>query len=268
MSGVRKERMFYGRWVSAEGAIWENFDPHRHIITGEVTQRTEDGRWQLNVPEWGPATIELKWFAAGMDFGFRNPGCMLVAGMDKDRRIFIIEQHYKAQTLPDKWADWCEAARKKYDVLRFVCDCAEPDRIEQMNQRMGKAGGYWTAEGCKKHKNAKEFEVQASAVRERFASDSLYFLRGGLHETDQELIEFKKPTCIEQEIPSYCWKEVKHGMAVKEEPRPDSIDHGCDALRYLVYWLETRDWQPTDDKKRYPVGSYGQIMGHDGVWGD
>lgn len=263
LTGVRRKRLFLGLWCAAEGQIWENYDPATHIIDGELTQRQGDRRWMLYVPKWGLDTIELTWFFASHDWGFRNPGCMGIWGVDKDRRAFLVNQVYQSGRNHDWWANKAEALRQKYDIQRFNCDPEDAAGIDLFNQRMGKVGGHWIARPVEKKPN--DFGSSASIARERLENGGVFFLRGNLESRDPELIEAKKPCSLEEEIHSYVYREVKDGQAVKEEEAPDSDDHGCDMFRYAMMFLDRNDWQPAPQESQFRSGSYGKLLGHDKV---
>lgn len=274
LTGVHYRRYRLGEWCMAEGAIWKNYDPEKHLLTAKsLTQRPIDKKWQLCIEEWGPNTIELDWFFAGVDWGYRAPGSMLIFGVDREHRAFLVEEHYMTGDVEtgvgDKvwWAERAEEARKKWDVQRFICDNAEPDSISLFNRRMGKIGGYWIAEPCKKQKLG--WEASFSCVRERFANDSIFFLRDTLVQVDSSLKEKSLPTCLVDEIPAFEYKESKDGQPTHEEPRIDGVDHGCSALRYSIWWLDHHDWGSVKEvESAYPVGSYGRLMGHDKIFSE
>lgn len=262
LTGVRRKRLYLGLWCAAEGQIWENYDPAVHILDGDLTQRQSDKRWMLYVPKWNN-TIELTWFFASHDWGFRSPGCLGVWGVDRERRAFLVRQVYRKGKNPLWWAEKAEELRKQFDIQVFMCDSEDAGGIDLFNQRMGKVGGHWIARPVEKLKN--DFGPTAGIVRERFDDQSLFFLRGNLESRDPELIEAKCPCSVEEEIQSYVYREVKDGQAVKEECAPDSDDHGCDMVRYGMTFLDRNDWQPNQEKSRLPIGSIGRIMGHEAL---
>ncbi len=66
-----------------------------------------------------------------------------------------------------------------------------------------------------------------------------------------------------EEIPSYIYREIKDGQAVRDEPAPDSDDHSCDSLRYLCLHLDTNDWRSSEEHDHtFPPGSFGAVLGH------
>jgi phage terminase large subunit len=80
--------------------------------------------------------------------------------------------------------------------------------------------------------------IQAVASRLKPAGDGkprLYFLRDSLVERDRDLSARKLPTCFEEEIDSYVWKETPAG--IKEEPAKEN-DHAQDACRYMTAYFD------------------------------
>jgi phage terminase large subunit len=260
LTGPRRARLRDGKWVTAEGLIWENFDPHRHVIDGDLTQQWNTKRWRLYVPSWGAESIDLTWFAAGVDWGFRAPGVIQVWGMDKKQRAFLVYEIMRTQKDKMWWAEVAEELRKKYDIQRFACDPAEPATIELFNNRMGKVGGYWICEGAEN-----DFPAGADVVRQRLSRGKMYILRNSPDGMDTFLMENQKPLSLAEEITGYSYERSKDGAPIRERPAKDSDDHGCDAARYLSMFLEKADWQPEKDMAYYAPGTYGAVMGHNEV---
>ncbi len=78
LSGVRYQRLFLGDWASAEGAVYDKFNPQ------------EGGP---HVREVDPATIK-KWYLA-IDEGYTNPCALLLVGEDADGRWYVAQEFYK-----------------------------------------------------------------------------------------------------------------------------------------------------------------------------
>jgi len=267
MTGIRRDRMYLGRWVSAEGQIWENFNSDTHVLAGKLARHDVTRRWLLNVDSW-ERVVELKWFFAGVDHGFRAPGVMQVYGVDDKRNAYLVHETYMVGKNTDWWAAEAERLRKEFDIKRFVCDPAEPDTIDLFNNRMGMVGGFWIAIGANN-----DFLMGSNVVRERLEKDTLFFLAdcqftGGMRHDEVEpgpdplRIERRKPVSLIEEIPSYNYKEAKPGMLTREEPATDSEDHGCDACRYAMVWLDGTDWSPAMAAPVYEAGTYGAFFKH------
>ncbi len=257
----RRTRLYEGKWVSAAGQIWENFDPAVHVLDHEL--RCEGGHWSL----WAGArkVVDVAYFIAGVDWGFRAPGSMLVVGIDTDNIAYIVHEVYRVRKDLEWWADVAEQLRQRYDILRFICDPSRPENIERFNTRLSRAGGYHLS-GKADIAGGANNAIQAglSVVRERFANRTLFVLSGALERQDPLLAEAKKPCSLAEEIPSYIYREIKDGHAVRDEPAPDSDDHACDALRYVCLHLDTSDWRSSEENQEhtFPPGSFGAVLGH------
>jgi len=75
LSGVMYERLVLGKWVQAEGAVYDMFDVRVH-----VTER--------------PDTEFKIWYLAG-DEGYTNPAVLLLVGEDSDGRLHVAREWYE-----------------------------------------------------------------------------------------------------------------------------------------------------------------------------
>jgi len=81
--------------------------------------------------------------------------------------------------------------------------------------------------------------IQAVAERLRLGGDGkprLGFLRDARVDRDASLVDLGKPTCTEEEFPSYIW-DIRPGVRKGEQPMK-ADDHGMDATRYFVAYLD------------------------------
>jgi len=70
-------------------------------------------------------------------------------------------------------------------------------------------------------------------LQERFAQDRFYIVRDSLRYRDERLVEARKPTCLEEELPSYVWADKNtKDVPVKED------DHGIDYSRYACAYVD------------------------------
>ena len=113
----------------------------------------------------------------------------------------------------------------------FVCDPSEPAYIQEFR-----------AAGLPAIAAKNEIGAGIQAVAQRLQLDEmgrpgLILLRSALVEADGALLDAKRPTCTEQEFPGYVWPRSADGRAVKEQPVKEN-DHGMDAVRYIVMYLD------------------------------
>ena len=246
LTGVRKQRLYYGRWVSAEGQIWEEWDQAKHLVDiGDLP--------------------EMKWYFGSVDWGFRAPGVFQVWGVTGDGDMYRVEEVYRTEQQIDWWADQINKLHKKYDLVRIACDPAEPRSIDMLNDRLGVMRMRETDRIAQKADNdisAGLDQVRAYMLDTKTGRPRLFLVRGALLGRDSRLVEANKPTCTEEEVPSYVWAEVREGRPVRERPDPGSADHGCDAMRYAVMYAWRKDHGRGAPTATYNPGTFGQLLGH------
>ncbi len=216
LTGVRKKRLRYGLWVSAEGQVYETYDPAVHLIA------RNDPRYGLQngVPDFWPRD----WC---IDFGYTNPFVWQEWVTDPDGRIFLHREiYFTGRTV----AEHCKTIRELTSNSprpRFVvCDHDAEDRATLENEL-----GVTTIAAYK----AVTTGIQAVENRLKTAGDSkprLLILEDALVERDESLADRKLPICTADEIGEYVWDTTK-GFGIKEVPVKRN-DHGCDDLRYMV----------------------------------
>lgn len=215
LTGVQKLRLVDGLWVQAEGAVYELFDQAIHLVDAP------------------PPPEQIKYYIAGVDWGFTNPGVLQVWAVDYDRRICLVEEVYKTRELVAGergedafWLSEFKRAKAQYDIRRFICDPSEPAYIETMRR----AG--LNAQGAD---NAIRFGIDSVNGRLRVAGDGrprITFVRGACANPDPDLVKRRVPTSSLEEISLYAWPKSVAGKNDKEVPTKTN-DHGMDTMRYV-----------------------------------
>ena len=88
--------------------------------------------------------------------------------------------------------------------------------------------------------NRREYGIQRVQQRLATAKDGrprLFLCEEALEEVDLSLQERRQPVSTEQEFASYVYPMGKDGRPVAETPVEEN-DHGMDAMRYAVMWVE------------------------------
>lgn len=232
LTGAKKERLRYGRWVQAEGVVYESWDRRVHLLDRDTLRK-------LGVFDLGGTLNRhtVRRVVAGVDWGFTNAGVILVGAIDGDGRLYVVyDLHRTGQTI-DWWIAKAREVKQRFGVGEFVCDPSEPAYIEQFRRA-----------GLPAVTAFNEVEPGINMVRARLvpAKDGrrrLYFWDGCLAERDQGLLEQKRPVSTIEEFDSYVLKPQPTSKTpnaeVREEPVKEN-DHGCDALRYLVAHLDRK----------------------------
>jgi phage terminase large subunit len=220
LSGVRHQRLRLGRWVAAEGVIFEEFGSQHFLselppFTGEPTD-----------PNGIPLSWDRFW---SVDFGYVNPFVLQCWTEDPDGRLIMYREIYQTKTLVEDHAKHIlkivapEGKWLEPQPSVIVCDHDAEGRATLENHL-----GMSTSPA---HKSVLE-GIEAVQARMRDAGDGhprVFFMRNAVVEIDPELVDGGRPTCTVEEIPGYVWADKK----TKEEPIK-ADDHGCDALRYIV----------------------------------
>lgn len=250
LTGPRRERLRFGRWVQAEGVVYEGWDRAKHLIP----------RFPI------PLDWPRYW---SVDFGYTNPFVCQWWAQDPDGRLFRYREIYRTQRLvedhakemldllkeeqaesvaearqrweeaswpehllAEEWAKREEAARLRVRPRAIICDHDAEGRAT-----LEKKLGMPTVKAIKDVSPG----IQAVAARLCNARDGrprLFLLADSLVERDAALWEARQPCSLEDEVDGYIWDTGagrKKGADRKKGEEPVKIrDHACDAMRYLV----------------------------------
>lgn len=217
LTGLRKERLYYGRWVGAEGIIYDAWDESTHLID------------RFDIPEeW------TRYWT--VDFGYTNPFVLQCWAEDDDGRLYLYREIYMTEQLVDDHAkailaevtnengEWIEPRPSK---ILADHDAENRARFEQLIGQGTVAAHKKVLEG-----------IQSVQERLELAGDGkprLFIMKDSIVRRDQKLIDAKRPTTTVEEVVRYVWDSKKEAP-VKEH------DHGMDALRYMV---ADRSYGPT-----------------------
>lgn len=228
LTGARYQRMRWGKWVAAEGQIYEDWDPAVHLLD------------PFPIPDhW------TRWLA--VDFGFTNPFVAQFWAQDPDGRLYLYREIYRTKRV---------VAEHGLDILRIVAE-EDPDRPGRWIWREPKpramicdhdAEGRQVLEstigvGSIPAKKGVTDGIQSVQRRLKPAGDGrprLFVFRDAVVYRDPELVAAKRPTCTEEEFAGYVWEPQSPSSRItapKEVPLKED-DHGMDAMRYLCAELD------------------------------
>jgi phage terminase large subunit len=207
LSGVRYQRLRLGKWVSAEGQIYEGYDAATHLID------------RFDIPsDWRRIRV--------IDFGLVHPFVCQWWAIDGDERLYRYREIYMTGRTVKTHAEQINELSAGENIEQTICDHDAEDR-----QTLAENGIPNIA--AKKDVLQGIGKVQDRLSKQADGRPRLFFLRDSLVEVDQELKANHSPTCTEDEIDSYIWKNSSR----KEEPVKEN-DHGCDSVRYGVMHLD------------------------------
>jgi phage terminase large subunit len=184
-------RMVLGQWAAASGAVYPQFDVSTHI-----RQIVPDPHWKYYV---------------GIDFGYTNPFCALLVGVDYDDTYYVLGEHYAPGLLTDEHARDIKAMIGDLEVTEILADPAGKQALVELEASLGMN----VSPGL----NAVQFGIGR--------------IRGLLSDRgDGKVRLFVDPKCVNliRELQGYEYD--------KGEQPVKTDDHACDALRYVVATLE------------------------------
>jgi len=229
LSGVRKERLRFGRWAAAEGVVYEDWGPGVHRIP------------RFAIPaEWRRIRV--------VDFGYTNPFVCQWWAIDGDGRMYLYREIYHTQRLVEDHAQRIRLLTGGEKIEATVCDHDAEDRATLERYGIPTRSAY----------KAIAIGIQAVAARLRKAPDGkprLFVFDDALVERDEALLQAHKPISTAEEFPAYAWPKSADGRALKEDPVKVD-DHGMDATRYGVAYVDN-----LDGKRRKTTGEAYMIGG-------
>lgn len=200
-SGLWYRRYILGEWVSADGAVYDMFDPQDHVT--DVL----------------PAMSQ--WFT-GIDYGTTNPAVFLLMGIGVDKRLYVVDEwrhdpseHNGAQKtdaeLSKAFIEWLRGHKVNDAIIKPRWNIVDPSAASFKAQLR--------ADGVKSLANADNDVIDG--IR-RVST----LLTAGLLKIH--------PRCsgLIAEMSNYTW-DTKATNRGEDKPTKTS-DHGPDALRYLV----------------------------------
>lgn len=207
LTGQRKERLRYGRWVASEGAIFKEFNYDTHVIDS------------FPIPDSWDRYVSI-------DFGFTNPTVIQWWAVDDDGRLYMYREIYRTQTLVE---DHAKTVKKlMYDDAGKL---VEPwpkrwlaDHDAEGRATFNKHVGASTTAANKRVLQGIEHVSERLRVRED-GKPRIFWFRDALVEKDGLLEKEGKPVSTIQEIDKYVWDK---NQTEKGEDRPKKEDdHGC-----------------------------------------
>lgn len=108
-SGVFYDRYILGKWVHAEGMVYDEYARTDHVIN------------QFDIPEhWTKCR--------SIDFGYTNPFVCIWGALDDDKRLYIYDVHYKSRWLIKEHAEEINKRESSYQFT--VADHDAQDNAE------------------------------------------------------------------------------------------------------------------------------------------
>lgn len=183
------KRFLNGDWGAFAGQIYKNFDTKKHV-----------GDYKKNK--------DILYYIAGVDFGTRNPSCVLTIGITKNKRAMIVNEYYAPSTSSDL-AKKIQELHEHYNYRKVFIDPAALDLITQCEQLKipAEAGINKVEPGIAKIKSMLQRNL---ILIDKFCGNLI------------------------SEMLAYHFERDKLNNNPTEKPSKVN-DHACDALRYALF---------------------------------
>lgn len=213
LTGVRLQRGRYGKWVAAEGQVYEAFDNAVNLVDRFDVPRDWRRVWSI-------------------DFGYSNPFVWQEWVLDHDDNMTLSRELYTTRMLVEDAAREIVALTKgDPEPVAIVCDHDAEDRAT-----FERHSGLSTVPAYKSISPG----IQAVAARLPRAANGkprLTIMRDAGVRIDELLRSQRRPMSTLEEFTVYVWPKASDGRALKETPVKEH-DHGMDAMRYAVAWVD------------------------------
>lgn len=208
-SGDFARQELEGEFVAFEGLIYADFHHERHVVRDYPVHHHQ--------------------IVAGVDWGYANPGVIVVCVVDGDGRVWVVAEHVQTQRRITEWVDVAKQVRDQWRVEAFYCDPSEPDYIRQFSDA-----------GLKAQAADNRVLPGIQAVQNRLAD-----VGGGQRPL---LVVHERCAHTLTEFDQYQWAENQHG--IKDAPLKTN-DHTMDALRYAVMGVNRKPVRVTGRSQSY-----------------
>jgi phage terminase large subunit len=219
LTGVRRARYLDGRWVAAEGLVFDDWRDADNVID------------HFDIPKSWPLFLTV-------DFGFSNPFVCQWWRVDPDGRMYLTREIHQTQTLVEDHARRIKAIIEEHaetEPVPFavVCDHDAEDRATLTRHlRLPTVAA----------KKGVSRGVQLTQARLRKAGDGrprLYVIRDSLMGRDLVADAQARPRGFLGEVNGYVWETVRGTDGIPKEVPVKKHDHSMDAGRYAVAHM---DW--------------------------
>lgn len=243
LTGVRYKRLRLGLWVSAEGIIYEEFDPAVHVLPWSF----DDAGNRLPLPAEWP-----RYWA--IDFGYRHPFVLKCYALDPEEDVlYMYREIHMTQRIVEEHASQILSIVTKEKVTTWYDHFNKVDRerteVVWIEPKPEAIICDWDAEGRKtfeKHtglgtQKAIKFvndgiDLHKARLKGDEVGPKFYLMADSLVERDEWARDNLLPVCTEDEYAAYVWKISADGRTLDEPVKRD--DDGMDTDRYMTMHLD------------------------------
>lgn len=204
------KRYVYCSWDDFEGLVYDEFTEALHTFDGDYEPNENDTHIHV------------------LDYGFRNPTCILFAATDYDGITRIYDEYYQSETLIEDIA----MGYRKNPFWEKAIRIADPS-IHRVERDGNNVAGEFDRFGVYWDRADNDVRQGINRVNQLFKNGKLL-----IHRRCRNLL---------REIGNYKWKSIKPGQMRNEYEEPiKKDDHAMDCLRYIANYLSIPHRPPVE----------------------
>jgi len=206
-TGMMKERLIKGKWVAAEGLVYEEFHREKHVKPAEYFKEKNSDE-ELEYRRYSEVIV-------GADAGIRNPRVFLVIGITGNGEYHVLDEFYRTETNVDDACEWLLEWQERtgLEVYNLYHDPSEPEDIETIQ-----------LEGLPAEKAVNDIQAGIQSVKKKLSEDTGNGIELFISRDCENLIN---------EFYSYKYPKNKRKKGKDETPVKEN-DHAMDSLRYAI----------------------------------
>ena len=118
LTGITRLRLLLGKWVQAEGVIYDCFSFEKNVIELNMVDEAEN----------------FKFFFGGADSNFPKPRAGLIFGLRPNGDIVVVDEFYRLNSHPEDLGKWFSQFAERYKTnVDIFHDPADPDAIAKID---------------------------------------------------------------------------------------------------------------------------------------
>ncbi len=223
LSGPKLQRLRYGKWTSAEGLVYEDFDPAKHICKLEKLPEEWPRYWSVDFG-WNDPFVWQQWAVNDdimyLEYEFYHTE-ILITDAIKEILFFLGWEKIDGDLV---------AISENPSPLPVSCICdwdaqGRATLTEETNLNWQPA-----------YKSIMD-GIQGVGKRLKIGRDGnpkMYFMSNSLIRLDKPLKEDMRPTCLLEEITGYIYTTKSKLDPLKSEKPIDKNNHSMDTMRYIT----------------------------------
>lgn len=196
MDQRRFDMLYGGEWGQMAGVVYDCFDEDDNVVDRAKVQLPMGTR-----------------FFGGIDWGFREPFCLVIRAVTPDGQHYQVSEFYKSGLTITDMVLLAKQQKDVWNIQTFYCDPSQPGSIEEFNRNGLSAQG---ADNDKRRGLDLHYDLIKTRKYKIFRGTSPYTL------DEIESYHYPEPEDLEPD-----------GKA--KDPLPvEQFDHAMDANRYLT----------------------------------